>query len=301
MTLRFVAYNIQYAKGQDEVFDLGRIAATVADCDVVCLQEVEAFLPRSGDVDQAEELGRLLPRHHWVYGPGLDVDGSIVAADGTVTRRRRRFGNMVLSRFPIRSTRTFMLPKVGSVTAPSLQRTAVEAVIDVGPAPIRVYSVHLDHVGPGTRLPQVDHLLDVIRRAPAEGGAFTGTVKTAEWLPATGTPMPRAAVVMGDMNMDNTSEEYARFVGPREGRHGRLVSPDGFADAFVVAGHDEDSGVSHMNGRRIDHCFVSTILAPAVTGARIDTDNKASDHYPLFVDLDPARIPADPLATLTTL
>ena len=54
---------------------------------------------------------RRLPKHHWSYGPYFDVDASKVAADGTVTNRRRQFGVMTLSRWPILSSRLHILPK----------------------------------------------------------------------------------------------------------------------------------------------------------------------------------------------
>ena len=38
--MRFVTYNIQYSKGRDGRFDLGRIADAVRAADVICLQEV---------------------------------------------------------------------------------------------------------------------------------------------------------------------------------------------------------------------------------------------------------------------
>ena len=56
MTL--VTYNIQYARGKDERFDLGRIAATVSGADVIGLNEVERFWPRNGAaVDRSSIAG----------------------------------------------------------------------------------------------------------------------------------------------------------------------------------------------------------------------------------------------------
>ena len=293
--ISLVSYNIQYGLGQDGVFDIDRIAGIVAPHDIICLQEVEQHVPRSGDIDQAAALAAAMPRHHAVFAPAIDVDGSTVAADGTVTRRRRTFGNMVLSRWPILSTRTHLLPKTGSLDAPSMQRVALECVIDPGPFPLRVYSVHLDHVDSATRLPQARRLIDIVRAAPAEGGAFCGRVAGEEWLVLSGTPMPRAAILMGDFNCDAASPEYAVLTGPQAAGHGRLVPPDGLVDAWVAAGHDEASGTSHMAGRRIDHCFVSAWLRGCVRAAHIDTNQPASDHYPLVVDLDLDGVGADPL------
>jgi len=58
--MKLVSYNIQYGKGKDGRFDLGRIAAVLQDADVIALQEVERHWPRSGDQDQPAEIARLL-------------------------------------------------------------------------------------------------------------------------------------------------------------------------------------------------------------------------------------------------
>ena len=57
-----------------------------------------------------------------------------------------------------------------------LQRDALEGVIAAPdlPGALRVYSIHLTHLAAAMRGPQVDAILDIHRRAPAEGGAWTG-------------------------------------------------------------------------------------------------------------------------------
>ena len=151
--MRLVSYNIQYGKGKDGRFDLARICAAVTGADIIALQEVERHWPRSGSQDQPAEIARLLGEHlHWVYGPGLDM----AAGDGGPGNRRRQFGNMVLSRWPIVSTRHHLLPKMGLSRQFSLQRSMIEAVIEPpGLPPLRVHSLHLSHVGDGDRAPQV--------------------------------------------------------------------------------------------------------------------------------------------------
>ena len=57
--MKIVTYNIQYARGRDDRFDLGRIAETVGGADVIGLNEVERFWPRDGvAVDQPGRTGR---------------------------------------------------------------------------------------------------------------------------------------------------------------------------------------------------------------------------------------------------
>ncbi len=52
--MKLVTYNIRYGFGLDQRIDLGRIARTVQDADIIALQEVERFC--SGMNDQPEIL-----------------------------------------------------------------------------------------------------------------------------------------------------------------------------------------------------------------------------------------------------
>lgn len=288
----FASYNIQYGTGRDGRVDLARIARAVEAADVIALQEVERFTQRTGMIDQPEAIGALLPRFHWTFGPGMDLDADVVAPGGAVTRRRRQFGNMLLSRSPILAARNHLLPKFGTLTQFSLQRCALEGVIAApGGKHLRAVSVHLSHLSDGDRGPQVDALLDVHRRAPAEGGAWCGGNRDPSWLegkPA--VPMPREAVMMGDFNMTSASPLYERIVGPRSAEYGRMNNLEGFVDAWVAAGNREDSGVTCEAGTppkpvRIDFCFASSALAGLVRRAWIDSEADGSDHQPIFTEI----------------
>ena len=287
--MKLVTYNIQYGLGKDGRYDLARIASEVRDGDVIALQEVERFWQRSGMLDAPAVLASHLPDHHWVFGANLDMDASYRDADRRLVNRRRQFGTMILARTPILSSRNHLLPKYATLTQHSIQQGALEAVIATEHAgALRVYSMHLSHLSAETRLPQVDALLAIHARAPAEGGAWCGGHPEPEagWLEGSMPPMPADAILMGDFNFDWESAEYDRIVGPRSERYGRLNRVTGFVDAWVAAGHREDEGATIEAGRRIDYCFVSPPLASRVRGARIDASATGSDHWPLWVDLD---------------
>ncbi|MGO4836487.1 endonuclease/exonuclease/phosphatase family protein, partial [Rhizobiaceae sp. 2RAB30] len=85
--MKFVSYNIQYGFGADGRYDLDRIARVVADADIIALQEVERHWKRSNEDDQPEILARLLPDHHFVYGPAFDMDASLRDAGGRLINR----------------------------------------------------------------------------------------------------------------------------------------------------------------------------------------------------------------------
>ena len=287
--MKLVTYNIQYGLGKDKRYDLARVAREIEDADVIALQEVERHWQRSGCVDSPALLAAQLHEHHWVYGANLDMDASYRDAEGRLVVRRRQFGTMILSRLPIVSSRNHMLPKYGTLAQHSIQQGALEAVIVTERAgPLRFYSVHLSHLNPATRLPQVEALLDIHARAPGEGGAWCGghPEPDAGWTEGEMPPMPAEAILMGDFNFTWRATEYDRIVGPTSERYGRLNRLTGFVDAWVAAGHAEDEGATADNGKRIDFCFVSAALAGRVQAARIDANAAGSDHQPLWVDID---------------
>lgn len=287
--MKLASYNIQYGKGKDDRFDLDRIVTELGDPDLIALQEVEAHVARSGMVHQAQEIALRLPHMHWVYGPGIDLDASEVV-DGKPLHRRRQFGNMVLSRWPILSSINHTLPKIALLDIFHLQRTLVECVIDAPSGPLRFCSVHLDHVSTDTRHAQVDYLRTVLLHGHERGASAGGKVTDPGWNDRPMPPQPMTAIVMGDMNFEPGSPEYTRIVGDLSPHHGRTLRAHGLADAWILAGHSEAEGDTIPRPgrppRRIDHCFVTTDLAQCIRSMEIGTSAQGSDHQPIFVTLD---------------
>lgn len=286
--MKLVSYNIQYGLGADGRYDLGRIAREIESADIIALQEVDRFWQRSGMVDSPAVLAEHLPEHAYVFGANLDLDAGF-EENGKRIHRRKQFGTMVMSRWPILSTRNFPLPKWGDRTHHSIQQGLLEAVIDTPLGALRVYSLHLSHLAPFTRLPQIARVKEILRAAPEEGGAWCGghPDPSAGWLEEAEPPMPDSLVLMGDMNFPPASEEYDLMVGGVARNYGRLTNRKGLVDAWVAAGHDEAAGATHPNAAaRIDHCFVSADLAPRVTSARVDDTAKGSDHWPLWIEME---------------
>lgn len=268
------SYNIHFGVGQDGIYDLCRIADAVRGADILCLQEVAQGWPPLGHADQARELAERLGRHH-VFGAGLDLDADEVLPGGSILHRRRTFGNMVLSRWPIRSSRTLLLPKRTEPGVFDLQRSATEAVIDAPGGALRVYSVHLSHVSPRRRQPQIAALLAWLAEAPEHGGAWDGEHPMLGMPGLNRAPMPAQAAIMGDFNACPEDEGYAAMLAAA------------YIDAWRQAGHG--AGQTFMNaerlGRRIDHCFLTAGLGARVRRAWIDGNAIGSDHFPLFVEL----------------
>ncbi|MDP6788102.1 MAG: endonuclease/exonuclease/phosphatase family protein [Rhodospirillales bacterium] len=286
--MRIVTYNIQFGRGKDGRVDLERIAAEVEGADLIAMQEVDRLWTRSGMVDQVAELVRLLPGYHWRYGPGIDLD--LGEEPGGLDARRRQFGNLLLVRAPIVSSRNHLLPKIGFADQLSLQRSALEGVIACPSGPVRFYSVHLAHISSLERQRQAARIMEIHAEAANEGGAWSGGKDRPDWL-ADGPPppMPGAAVLMGDFNMEPTTPEYEIIAGPATHKYGPAATLGGFADAWLAAGNDPAGGLTkpaETGDRRIDFVFVATPLAERIGAARIDDRAQGSDHQPLWVEID---------------
>lgn len=276
-------YNIQFGVGRDGRYDLDRIAREVEAADIVCFQEVVQGWPQNGHADQAAELAQRLNRYYVFHAP-FDTDGSSVTPEGRIVSRRRTFGNMVASRWPIRSSRAHRLP-YNPLTGPfDLQRGVLEAVIDAPGLPLRVYSLHLSHISPVQRRPQVEELMRFVAAAPAEGTPWHNVARPGFLLTEPCPPLPGPAVLMGDFNLTPDEPEYALLAGTPHEKWGWLARADQYADAWRAAGNAEAE--SFPGEGRIDHCFLTPDLAPRVRRAWIDQQAAGSDHWPLFVELD---------------
>ncbi len=302
--MKIVTYNIQFGLGKDGRFDLERIASEVGGADIIALQEVERHWKRTGYVDQPARLGQILDRYYWAYGPYFDVNASAPQPDGRIKNVRRQFGNMILSKTPILSTRLFPLPKSALRQRHNMVVGVFEGVVELQhDGALRIYNAHLGARSQHDRVAQIISIRDTIRRAPAEGGAWTGDLAHALWddhghtlweEDATPPPMPESFVLLGDFNLEAKDPEYDYLVGPRDGDLGRLSSKEEFVDTWVAAGNNEDEGVTYIThpstspaqGLRIDYAFVDQTMEKRVLGAWIDEAAQGSDHQPYWLDLD---------------
>lgn len=282
--MRVVTYNIQYGKGRDGQYDIDRAAEVLAGADIIGLQEIEAYWERSGNVHQVERLVERLGGYHAVYGATVDIDKRL--GDRHV---RRQFGNAILSRWPIITTRTFLFPKLTPATAHAIQRGVTEATIETPLGLIRVYSSHFSHLCDEERLVHARVTLDVHRRARSDGPVSAGGHPDTSWLEEPPPAVPAEAILMGDLNLTPDSPVYELLVGPTSGMYGRLNPADCFVDAWVAAGHGEHTGDTiyldwqAKTGKRIDYIMVTPGLKDKVVSAEVLRDADASDHQPLVV------------------
>jgi endonuclease/exonuclease/phosphatase family metal-dependent hydrolase len=202
--LRVLTWNLWWRFGPWEA-RRPAIAATLArlDADVICLQEVWD----DGEVNFAAELAEGLGYHH-VYGARLDL-------------KSVRFGNAVLSRWPITSSEVLPLPADREVEE---LRTCVRADIDGPRGALQVFSTHLNwrFDQSATRQDQVEAICRFIDESRPEGGRA----------------MP--PILCGDFNADPDSDEIRMLNGLASTPVPKLV----FHDAWIVAGQASDSSAN---------------------------------------------------------
>ena len=307
--MKIVTYNIRYGVGLDQKCNLERIADEVRAADVIGLQEVERYWRRTGMVDQPERLGELLDEFYWAFGPVFDVDASQKNDNGKVINRRRQFGPMILSRWPILSTRTIVFPQLATINLIGMSTGALEAVIDTPEGPIRVYSIHLSSISPKERLLQIDSLLKNHEWIESCGSVMMGVnndnthenkheaehILEMDW--SNGDPaLPKAesTFIMGDFNSTPDSKEYAQFAGEADPIYGYGMHQENFVDSWNVAEETIGSPLSwwpdppdRLPGKplRLDYCFLNSALANKVKKCWIDLNAAGSDHKPYWVEL----------------
>ncbi len=266
-TLRVVTWNIRAAIGTgpfpdrwwtridaDRLRAIGIFLASL-DADVIALQEV-AVLSRNGElVDNAGDRARMLGMVVW-YGAVRTFD---VIASGAVVGVGA-FGNAILSRRSVLSTRTVALPRASMdamVEPEGADHPAAGIRYADTPDTIReprcllmveldgltLGTAHFSHVGSGERLLQSEATL----------AAF-------------GDASP--ALLIGDLNATVDGAELAPFAS--------------WADGFAEPAGDP-ARISTDDGWRIDQ-VLST--GASIRGCRVLRESgQLSDHYPLVADL----------------
>ena len=284
--MKLITWNVQWCRGVDLRVDPERIVAEarrLADFDVLCLQEIADNYPDprlGGSVgeDQFARLAMLLPDCTAI--PGVAVDQP---ADGG---RRRRFGNMILSRLPVLQVYRHLLPYPCDPGLPGMPRIAIEAVVESDVGPVRVITTHLEYYSHKQRMAQVNAL----RTIYADGHAYArdGQITMTDGGPFHTYVRPRATVITGDLNFEPDWTEYPRMLAPFDDGTPPLV------DAWHVA----HPGVSHPSTFKIyqknepsdpelhcDYIFIGAELRERVREVRVDQQTQAADHQPVVLTL----------------
>lgn len=279
-----IQWNVQWCRGIDGKVDPQRIVDTaraLGDFDVLCLQEVAINFPAlegSLGEDQPYALSALLPRHEPVFAAAVDAPGG--------HETRRRFGNMILSRYPVQQVFRHSLPWPAHAGLPGMPRVALEVVIDAPWGPLRVLCTHLEYYSATQRAAQVERLRELHEEACGHArAAASARYKDGPFQPFA---RPASAVVCGDFNFPG---------GPGDPLHARMRAPlapgvPAFVDPWqrlypgaphppTFCVHDREHG---EGAYCCDFAFVSEDLVPRLQRAAIDVGTQASDHQPVLVE-----------------
>ncbi len=167
--LRIVSYNVHKCTGNDFKRDPDRIADVIRslDADIVSLQEV---LSDTGDVPSAQV--RSIAEKTGMY---------MAVAGQTKVKKDGRYGNALLSRFPITEVRLHDI-SVGTYEP----RGIIDADIMIGDKTVRVLATHFG-LWPSERNRQADRLLEILPQRPASPLIVMGDMNG--WMP--GSPVLR--------------------------------------------------------------------------------------------------------------
>jgi endonuclease/exonuclease/phosphatase family metal-dependent hydrolase len=278
--MKLITWNIQWARGTDDRVDPRRIidhARAMADFDVLCLQEVAANFPDldgNDDTDQFALFADMLPGFTAIEGIGVDVD------DGR--GGRKRFGNLILTRYRVAQALRHLLPWEAAATR-NMPRVLVEAVAETPLGPVRLMTTHLEYSSPVLRAAQVEGIREAHRmaasraRTPRAPGPHT-------YAP---TPNTASAILTGDFNMRPDDSALARLMAPFEDGTPPLrdLWPELMGDApppptaFIV---DQTYGPPGC----LDYVLATPDLAARARRIVCDIDTRASDHQPILVEFD---------------
>jgi len=282
-----ITWNVQWCRGVDGKVDPQRIigeARRLADFDVLCLQEVADNFPDpelggSAGENQFAALADLLPGFAAIDGVAVEQPGR----DG----RRRRFGNMILSRLPVQQVYRHLLPYPLDPGVPGMPRIALEAVVKAKFGGVRVITTHLEYYSLKQRMAQVDQLRSIY----AEGHAYAVDAKVTmnDGSPFQTLIRPRGTVITGDCNFEPDSAEYARMLSTFD--DGTPALQDAWHVVHPGAAHPATFNIyqkTDPSGREL-HCdfiFIGGGIEARVHDIWVDQRTQASDHQPVVLSLD---------------
>lgn len=243
-TLRILTYNVHGCRGMDGKYSPSRIARVIAreQPDVICLQELDHERDRSGKVNQADVIAEMLQVDYHFHAVAEIADG--------------KFGNAVLSRFPLRQVASGPLPRWR--TGMRLEDRGVLWVeVDVEGTPLHVLNTHLSILDHERRL-QIDALLG------------------ERWLHHPRLTGP--VVLCGDFNAAGRSRNLRRLDA--------LLQNVGSTRPGDQRLPELNTWSSRLPMRRIDHVFINAELdVEGIHVPRSRLTRVASDHLPVVVDL----------------
>ncbi|MGF6846694.1 endonuclease/exonuclease/phosphatase family metal-dependent hydrolase [Chitinophaga sp. W3I9] len=147
--VKVLTYNIHHGENMKQVLDLQGIANVIlaTNPDLVALQEVDSVTGRTSQSDQLKELASITGMYTY-FAKSMDFDGG-------------GYGTGILSRFPISSNTTMMLP---SAKGNEPRAAGIVTVQLPGDSSLQFVTTHLDAGRKATdRIAQANALADYFR------------------------------------------------------------------------------------------------------------------------------------------
>jgi endonuclease/exonuclease/phosphatase family metal-dependent hydrolase len=285
--MKLITWNIQWGRGIDGRVDLARIVSTardMADFDVICMQEVADNFPGldgNNDGNQFDELALLLPGYQRVEGIGLDVAGD--------AGRRRRFGNVIFSRYTVISARRHALPWPADAGKKTMPRVALEATLQAPMGALRVTTTHLEYYSDVQRRAQALRLRNLHDEACSRAMSAAATDSTEANPTFDATAQTTASLLVGDFNFPPEHPAYEEIQHRLSGGGPRYV------DAWTLGAnghrpHPPTFCLHTDSYAKTPYCcdfiFVSEDFGPRVRSLEVNTQTQASDHQPLLLEID---------------
>ncbi len=284
--MKLVSWNVQWGRDAGGRVDLMRTideAKRLADFDVLCMQEITrgfGVLPGGPGPDQFAEIARVLPGYTVLDAIGADLP----SLDGSPSRRQ--FGNAIATRLPVSLVIRHALPWPADAPSPSMQRVALEAVVETSGGPLRILVTHLEFYSLKQRLAQVDELRRLQQEA-ADHAAHPAPAENARG-PFAPTVRPVSAIVCGDFNSGFGSQAYQRFIAPLPGTPRFIdawtTSHPGVEPPLTAGVYDTAQWGS--GAMTCDFVFITEDLRGRLRGCEIDGATQASDHQPVVLEID---------------
>ncbi len=283
--MKLITWNIQWGLGCDGRVDFERIvdaARALADFDVLCLQEVSRNYPglkSSGGKDQFELLAALLPGYTPVEGIAVERHTAGIGA--------QQFGNLILSRLPVIQVLRHRLPWQAETALPTMQRMALETVLEAASGPLRVTTTHLEYYSSRQRAAQIEALRAIQAEAAGHAGNRPQAQKAGS--PFESRPRDARGILTGDFNCGHDDALIARLQAPADDASPAYV--DAWSIAHPGAPHPPTVGwhdKAQWEDRTpcFDFVFVSADMAGQVRRMTVDLATDASDHQPLLLEID---------------
>jgi endonuclease/exonuclease/phosphatase family metal-dependent hydrolase len=283
--MKLITWNIQWGLGIDGRVDLERIVSTArafADFDVICMQEVADNFPGlegHDGRDQFAELAKLLPGYEMAAGYALDLAGE----EG----KRRRFGNVIFSRYGILSVRRHALPWPADPGKKTMPRVAVETTLQAPMGPLRVTTTHLEYYSEIQRRAQAKRLRKLHEEACGRAAAADAVSSQESNVTFDPTAQTSNGILTGDFNFPPEHPAYDDIQKP-------IPGAPRYVDAWPLDRdrhpHTPTFCVHSRAYAKEPYCcdfvFVSESLAKRVHSVRVESDTQASDHQPVLLEMD---------------